>query len=213
LICSKSEFFKTACKPEWECGKTDTVTLDDDDPTIFGMFLTWLKASAKGVPNLLHIVDKPLDNTVTSRYLTQHLYENLVRCFILGDLLQAPAFQNAIMDCVIILAKDYSIQFKQLLSSRPEDIGEIYDHTLKGSPLRKFILDGIVSRMNPDQFIETVVDDLLYSNQEFIKELLHASLSTIHAMEINRGVVQSPWEKNRCHYHIHPDKPAGYKCA
>jgi len=213
LICSKSEFFKIACKPEWECGKTDTVTLDDDDPTIFGIFLTWLKASAKGVPNLLHIVDKPLDNTVTSRYLTQHLYENLVRCFILGDLLQAPAFQNAIMDCVIILAKGYSIQFKQLLSSRPEDIGEIYDHTLKGSPLRKFILDGIVSRMNPDQFIETVVDDLLYSNQEFIKELLHASLSTIHAMEINRGVVQSPWEKDRCHYHIHPDKPAGYRCA
>jgi hypothetical protein len=213
LICSKSEFFKIACKPEWECGKTDTVTLDDDDPTIFGIFLTWLKASAKGVPNLLHIVDKPLDNTVTSRYLTQHLYENLVRCFILGDLLQAPAFQNAIMDCVIILAKDYSIHFKQLLSSRPEDIDEIYDHTLKGSPLRKFILDGIVSRMDPDQFIKTIPDDLLYSNQEFIKELLHASLSTIHAMEINRGVVQSPWEKDRCHYHIHPDKPAGYKCA
>jgi hypothetical protein len=117
------------------------------------------------------------------------------------------------MDSVIILAEDYTINFKELLGSRSDAIDDVYAHTLKGSPLRKYLLDCIVSRMDPDQFIKTIPDDLLYPNQEFIKELLHASLSTIHVTKTNRGVVQSPWQKDRCHYHLHPDKPAGYKCT
>lgn len=42
LICGKSKFFKAACNEEWESGKTNTVTLEDDDPKLFSIFLTWV---------------------------------------------------------------------------------------------------------------------------------------------------------------------------
>lgn len=42
LICENSEFFKAACNERWESGRTNTITLLDDSPKIFSLFLTWL---------------------------------------------------------------------------------------------------------------------------------------------------------------------------
>lgn len=42
LVCSKSEFFRTACNERWETGRTNTVRLEEGDPTIYDMFHIWV---------------------------------------------------------------------------------------------------------------------------------------------------------------------------
>ncbi|KAH6711337.1 hypothetical protein BKA61DRAFT_487059, partial [Leptodontidium sp. MPI-SDFR-AT-0119] len=40
MVCEQSESFKPVCNPHWESGKTNTITLEEDGPVIFSIFLT-----------------------------------------------------------------------------------------------------------------------------------------------------------------------------
>jgi hypothetical protein len=42
LICEESKFFRAACKEYWASGTNNLVTLNEDDPGIFAIFLVWL---------------------------------------------------------------------------------------------------------------------------------------------------------------------------
>jgi hypothetical protein len=117
------------------------------------------------------------------------------------------------MDSVILLAKEYIEEYKSLLGSSPEMIREAFDNTPKSSPVRKFLLDQFISTVNVEPWMETLPADLQHPNLEFIRELLHASLSTCRRIKTEGGDLQDPWEKDRCYYHLHPDQPAGYKCT
>lgn len=40
MICAKSEFFNATCKIEWASGKENLVTLAEEGPMIFAIFLS-----------------------------------------------------------------------------------------------------------------------------------------------------------------------------
>lgn len=42
LVCSKSEFFRTTCNERWESRWTNTIRLEEGDPTIYDMFHIWV---------------------------------------------------------------------------------------------------------------------------------------------------------------------------
>jgi hypothetical protein len=188
--------------------------LQEDNAAIVGIFLTWIATGdIEDAVDLLDIVEKTSGNERNCRDLMEDRYDQLVQCFIRGDSLQSPAFQNKILESTILLEKEDSEDHGRLLGCAAESISKVYNNTPKSSPLRLFILDLFVSYIDVDLWIKDVPDDLLHPSLEFIKDLLHASLSTINSMMKNGGVVQKPWEKDRCHYHLHPGKPAGYKCT
>ena len=119
MICAKSEFFKAACNPQWESGKINTVNLEEDNETIFGTFLTWV--TTRDIEDAVDLVEvsEDTDNSELRKSSMERRYDQLVQCFILGDLLQAAAFQNDAMDTIILLSKDYNDEFTGLLGVRP----------------------------------------------------------------------------------------------
>lgn len=40
-LCEVSEFFSVACSDRWASGRVDVIELEEDDPQIFGLFLSW----------------------------------------------------------------------------------------------------------------------------------------------------------------------------
>lgn len=69
------------------------VTLEEEDPTLFAIFLTWILAGTFKQSTELIKIDH--DNAIAT--LTQQ-YTQLHSLYILGDRLLAEPFRNAVMD-------------------------------------------------------------------------------------------------------------------
>ncbi|KAG9244191.1 hypothetical protein BJ878DRAFT_551036, partial [Calycina marina] len=97
LICTESAFFKSACNDNWKSGRTNTVTLADDDVTDFTIFLTWLHTR-----NLRQSTEL---NSLFGNFNTELFIRKLVDCYALGDVLLAERFQNCLMNSLIASIK------------------------------------------------------------------------------------------------------------
>jgi hypothetical protein len=147
LICAESEFFKAACKKEWSAGRENTVTLAEDDPIIFGVFLVWLSTGdIEGMKELLAAKHVPHDSDDESpeNCARKEKYKQLASCFILGDSLQSTSFQNCLMDNICSLAKETDESGIPTVWD-DDTLQTIYDNTTATSPLRKFSLDSYLS--------------------------------------------------------------------
>ncbi|KAG4431361.1 hypothetical protein IFR05_013158 [Cadophora sp. M221] len=95
MVCEQSEFFKSACNPHWETGKTNTIALEEEDPIIFSIFLNWIyTGDIQNNEDYISIDEKPTPSAAT---LKSH-WMQLVQCFTLGEMLMATNFKNAIID-------------------------------------------------------------------------------------------------------------------
>lgn len=117
LLCHVSTFFKAALKGGFEEAKEKRVTLKEDDPSAFNLFVLWLY---KG-----NLFEYSADSTLS---------KFTVKAWVMGDKLGAPAFQNCMMKELL----------GQNLLYDPEVARYIYDNTSEGSPLRMVAVDMIV---------------------------------------------------------------------
>ena len=144
LICSVSEFFKTACKPEWTSGSENRVILESENSAIFSIFLSWLLTddihSAEDLILCPSKDEEAFDESTTGKLLVQSCRQ-LLRCFVFADYIQCHRLQNAIMESILRLIRQALHEHHVLLITLPENVQIVYAKTSKTSPLRRLILD------------------------------------------------------------------------
>lgn len=121
LLCHVSTFFKAALKGGFEEAKEKRVTLKEEDPSAFELFVLWLYKGQilnSKKPEALDVV--------------------IVKAWVMGDKLGAPDFQDCTMRALVIAGGS------QDLLTDTEAIGYIYNNTAVGSPLRMVTVDTIV---------------------------------------------------------------------
>jgi hypothetical protein len=134
-------------------------------------------------------------------------YQQLVRCYIIGNTLQAFDFQNAVIDLIISTVKSASLASSS--TSVPytgSNIALVYENTIPNDPLRRFVLDGTLDF----DYEEVGMPDITAETKEYAEELIR------YLMKLTKGdgaAQKLPWEKDPCTYHFHPDDSAGYSCS
>ncbi|GAM88405.1 hypothetical protein ANO11243_064380 [Dothideomycetidae sp. 11243] len=93
FICHASTFFKSALQSTWIESQHQTISLPEDDPKIFGLFLNWLYADAWGV------VTKTLqfDSPATTPSFECEALESMILLYIFAGKVQAIKCQQMIL--------------------------------------------------------------------------------------------------------------------
>jgi len=211
LICSHSGFFKAACNPQWECGRTNTITLEEDDPKIFGIFLTWISTKdLEQAEDLVEVVEKVEGNEAEWDECYRKRYNELLGCYILGDVFQSPNFQNAVMGSIVSDLKIYYFGCARLLGSNRSSLIRVFQSTPKTSPLRKMFLEVLITTYEIDTYVANFAPE---QSTKMLAELLALSMKANRDTEIRDTIMRVPWVKDRCYYHLHPGQPDGYSCT
>lgn len=115
LVCHLSSFFKAALSRGFKEAEEKRVTLKEDDPAVFQVFVVWL---------------------YTGEIKQLKTWGDLLQlAWILGDKLGAPAFQN----CAMIKLITPSGAFPW----HPQIVEHVYNNTTEGSLLRAASVDSI----------------------------------------------------------------------
>lgn len=161
------------------------VTLPEDDPVLFKIFITWLYARRLRV-NLPDGRDTPC------QALT------LVQLFVFGDVRGIPALRNDVIDAFV----------KERHTVHKEVIPYLYENTPESSPLRKLFVDLInwqyqMSTIEKKGIFHPDRDTLPYFTREFLMELL------IARDQLPRPIlkVNSPFSRQRCSFRELPTWP------
>jgi hypothetical protein len=118
LICASSQFFAAATKPEWTGTTPKPIELHDATRRDFEAYLKWLYTEQVGL--------LPRDKSQ---------FPFLTRCYVLGEMLIDPGYQNAII-CAII---NYSEKVNMVPDIK--EVRRIYEGTSELSPARKLMVD------------------------------------------------------------------------
>ena len=130
-VCAKSKFFKAACSKKWREGQEKLVRLPKVDPTTFKAYCGWIYS---GETFKLTCTEHSSRREMTAED------RQLIKLYLLGDILDDVQLRNRTLP---LFAK--SVQnHRQLLGS--SSYSRIYSSTLPGSPLRRTIVEIIVSR-------------------------------------------------------------------
>ncbi|EHL02266.1 hypothetical protein M7I_1696 [Glarea lozoyensis 74030] len=205
LVCEGSKFFRAACKEHWESGTNNLVTLDEDDPGIFAIFVKPTSDPRPLVPAITSFAQRKIAQEKKIMHIDNQLHQ-LFECYYLDDSIQAQSFQNYIMDRILQkgkarldVRKAYRNKQKPLpLPSGPDELSEIYQKTTAGSCLRKFLVeyrlcDGSeINAEDIEQFIRL-------NCHEYVSEILAASTKYYNM----RKKALSFYEQDCCHFHVH----------
>lgn len=115
LICHHSKFFKAACDERWESGRTNTVTLEEDEPVIFSIFLTWVITGS--LEKSLDLIQPCLELPVTIENKLKAIDQSgqLCECWVLGDVLDSEGFKNSTIDVLIAQTHRFAVATMTLL--------------------------------------------------------------------------------------------------
>jgi len=192
------------------------VTLIEDDPKIFSIFLTWISTSnLEDAEELVEVIPPPnksLSDNEKSECLrsVENRFDQLVFCFALGDSIRSYGFKNAVMDLMIPLIYTAGAELNKVLGSHPKAISLVYNNTPEGSMLRKLIVDTILCWIVPEEFVEKLpggTDETLALPPDFLREILLRSMK-----ERDDGSFREPSTSTLYRYHEHPDQPDRHSC-
>jgi hypothetical protein len=198
-ICSHSEFFETACNGRWETKRANTVQLDEMDPVIFGIFVTWMYTGF--LKSAIPVIDGISDNALLDTATREH-WDVLAKCFVAADFLQALNFQNAICDALLQNSKMQSTQLSLGAGTSVHDMGYIWENTRPESVLRSIVLNQVI---HISSLSGTWWNEL---SHEFLQDLSKRSISWVR-----RGIKsQNVWMDDPCIYHTHLGDTREYSC-
>ncbi|KAF2653804.1 hypothetical protein K491DRAFT_569063, partial [Lophiostoma macrostomum CBS 122681] len=121
LICARSKFFFNAMKKEWSESEDKRVQLPDDEPDLFGLYLT-----------LLYTDTLPINHKSISGSAQ---FLQLVRLYILADKVMDVKSRNTIMHTLLVRnAKDAALPSS-------ESIRVLYKNTTPQCPARRLFVD------------------------------------------------------------------------
>lgn len=129
LICASSPFFKAALGPGWKESEERVVSLPEDDPSAFDLYVTWLYTQG-----------------ITSNYSWDEdpergrEYRLLAECFALAEKLLDSQFQKCLVDTVIATVKDRK-PGGMCYYPPSTVIRNVYERTCQSAPLRRLLVD------------------------------------------------------------------------
>lgn len=182
-ICHYSTFFKAACKKEWKASETAEITLSEDDPEIFELFVNF-------------IYHQQLKSDIEPN--SHPDFPQLISLYILADKLQVAKLKNAVMDAL------HAKRDEGHIAPSPILVKEAYKNTTEGSLLRKYLVDiwayTAVSIVHGIwESIENYSGEFLFDLAKLQTERLHQSFPTT-----------APWKRSMCAYHEHI---TGFPCS
>ncbi|KAK3646341.1 hypothetical protein LTR56_003101 [Elasticomyces elasticus] len=155
-ICRKSEFFRAACKREWQEGKDKTIPLPDIKPPIFTLYVNWAYTGVLDIeigdsPDLVQNDSQSADGDDTTQKKKEVAswdlrQSNLVALHLAADFLLDEALKDRSIDGLLEI-KGSSLNLHSTL------VSEIWGSTATGSGLRKLMLDRIISHSDGRDYI------------------------------------------------------------
>ena len=208
MVCAKSAFFMAACDKRWGSGRTCRVMLEEQSPEIFAIFMSWLiSGELHEAATFIDLPDVATGEKVPATTFNAR-WNQLARCFILGDFLQAAEFKNTVVDALLEDQKRYSKDYNKLGGTAAREIILVWANTTKDAPIRRIVLDMAASQIDNLRYLEDEATDA--AMQEYLFELA----SRLIGHRWGRFTAQCPWLKDVCSsYHQHPGMPEGYSCT
>jgi len=190
-LSQASNFFKAACSSLWECGRTRTITLDDQDPGIFAIFISWLLNETFNKTE--SFVDLDLEGEAR-KWTAMQQWTQLCYCYFLGDFLQSDGFKNQVVNYLLLNKRLQAEETKTVSGTRPKDIKLVWANTVSGSPLRRMILDhSVVSGCTKQLESQAPCTEF----HEYLCELM--ALFVERRKQAKKGL--KPWQQDKCFYH------------
>lgn len=158
MLRTNSAFFKAALSHDWREREEGLVTLLEDDPSAFELYVSWLYTK--------RVASKFSDEEGTKRSQECAL---LTDCIVLGEKLQDVGFKNALVDCVIAVSTNDG-NGNGCCITRPSRVNKIYEHTSPAAPVRRLLVDMWAWYGMPDWFTSREMGQIDYHN-EFLLDL------------------------------------------
>lgn len=124
LVCASSTFFAEAVKATWATGKTRTLQIANVDVEIFKEYTAWVYTSGFSAFGSIYTD-----------------WERAAKCYLLGERIADVSFQQAVIDKMI---NRYSPRGRGNYIPLAA-INMIYEDATETSPVRRLLLDFIVS--------------------------------------------------------------------
>ncbi|KAF2122088.1 hypothetical protein BDV96DRAFT_682101 [Lophiotrema nucula] len=135
LLSNSSESFSRALKKEWKEGEENLVTLPEDDPEIFALYL---QAVYHAIIPTMRTQNAQEEDSCCQ--VAREEYEKLCDLYVLVEKLQDNNVKN-----LVIVALSEALRTVRLDGSRyvpdAKAVASAYDGTPEGSPLRAFLRD------------------------------------------------------------------------
>jgi hypothetical protein len=190
-LCSRSPFFTAAFNGGFVESKTKEVVLEDVDSEVFGLFVIWLYL------NYIYIPEQEA-KAMSPEWTVQlhHRINLLIQGWVLGDYLQAVAFQNCCLKELRSLKDRLQISKACLPMSL---FKSVYDQTTDGSSLQKWAVDfwtdspyNICQFKDPaEEFHPKMLIDLLMAAEKKFKPFQLGKLENGNKTKLP---VESGWE-------------------
>lgn len=189
LVTSNSQLFASALSRNWKEGRSGVVSLPEDDPDAFEIYVSWLY---KRSPFTSEALLAPSSEQSTSLSPLKQV-ERFISAYLLGDKLLDDDFCDMIIDALL----EYSAARNAWPTKQAERIFLI---SPPESPQRNLLPDIVVHRGNAAWFNASSKNILGYSSEALIA--------------ITRGLLLSrgkntlareawPWVVDPCVYHRH----------
>ncbi|KAF2500821.1 hypothetical protein BU16DRAFT_523571 [Lophium mytilinum] len=143
LLCQTSAFFRAACKGAFKEAQERLISLPEDEPEIFELFIQWL--FSKGyyfTPEPLE--DLPAETTEGGSKLGIHKPRTNIRAWVLGDKLGVVGFKNYAMDQIGVNHAPRHVNNRSasthLYKIRADDILYVCQNTAPDSKLFNYLL-------------------------------------------------------------------------
>ncbi|KAI4617886.1 hypothetical protein J4E83_006218 [Alternaria metachromatica] len=201
LLSHYSSYFKAALKGAWKEGALKTVELKDDNPEVFKAFFHWINTGK------LYFAPNASGEIPLSEKLICEIY-------VFGDARGCPDLCNAAID--LLLQKMHEA-WRTALAELPF----VYENTLRGSALRKCLVDDFVDNFRFPNLTDVIQRDAELSRypQEFLAEIVVAFMALGSTpIPSAAGWGNLPYSKNNwvthikplicSRYHDHPAPPA-----
>lgn len=158
VIKEKSDFFKAAFDRKWREGQSRELELPEDEPSTVSGYLEWLYS---GQVKTKRQQDLSLDDRIDQD-------DHLSKMYVFGEKVQDNAFCDAIMHNIARDCDEDCDDGRWVLGDAA--IRTLYDGTLGGSPVRRFLVDLHVARGS----LDWVNADTSTYHGEFLHDLTKA---------------------------------------
>lgn len=191
ILIRRSAFFRTALTGTFKEATEGTVTLQEDNPKVFGVFVSWLYTGK-------------LENTV-DEIPTPCGSNRLAELYIFADRYDVPILRNDAIDALVKNRQE--IPHIPILSFRM-----VYDATPPKDPLRRLLVDMVALTTNIRQSVVAYRESY---PAEMLLDILVVSSERIDALLSGSGNGRRPWKPTKSSicssYHTHEEGWTGCK--
>ena len=176
LLCNSSSYFKAALAGSFKEAKEGVISLEDEDPDVFGRFVMWLYSGYL------------LENDDVAG---QSLWSGIINILIFAERRDIPHLHNDAINTYFEM--DTATKMIPSFAQRT-----IWKNTFEGSLIRKVLVDHFVYRGN----LATIFEEEKEKNQYDHGFVIDVCIAKHKSPNV---ISTSDFYKSRCQYHIHKE--------